>query len=132
MKVVCTYTITTRDLCDHPQDREGMCGCPEGTDALDALFLDFLAMQKPGTPIEVTLRTKDGLLWAPPYVVDLEGEHWQGKLSFISQLPEMNDGIISPDLTPWSYEWAAAKWGRLFSVTMSCVTPAWTERAPPT
>ena len=102
-----------------------MCGCPEGTDKLDELFLAFLETQKPDPKhgITVTLWTKDRLHWAPPYKFDLDsGPLWNGKLSFLGQLPEMYEGLIDSSLTVGSYEWVVAMWNALFSITLSYVS----------
>src|SRR5271168_142913 len=99
------FTFPTKDLCNHPQARDGMCGCQEGTDALDALFIAFLKTQRPDlrTPVEAILWTKDRLHWTPPFLVDLDGPTWNGRLSFTSQLPELNEVGVDEGLVQWSY-----------------------------
>lgn len=97
-----------------------MCGCPEGTDALEAVFHDFLRTQQlDGRQIEVSLWTKDRRLWAPPFIVNPEGPTWNGKLSFLAQLPDVNEELLDPGLTKWSYEWVVAMWDALFSITFT-------------
>lgn len=123
------YSFTTNAFCNHPPrksvSRDGMCGCPEGCEALNAFFLAFLTTQKPNDkhPLLVTLWTKDKLHWAPPYVFNMNGPLWGDKLDFIAQFPEkMHENLLDPNLVPWSYEWAWAKWDALFSVTLSYVS----------